>query len=54
MILNGCAPAFADIGEFGWLRLFEDVDVVVGHALLGDQHLFAAVDHKVSALQTQR
>lgn len=44
------APALADVGEFGGLRLFENVDMVVGHSLLGYEHFFAAIHNEVSAL----
>ncbi len=47
------APHLSDIGVFGGLRLLVDGDVVAGHALLGDEHLLAAVHDEVAALHSR-
>ena len=46
-------PALANVGEFGGLGLFKDVDVVVCHALLSNQDFLAAINHEISSLQAK-
>lgn len=48
---RGSSPALSSEGELRGLRLAENVHMVVGHALLGYEHLLAAIDDKVASLQ---
>lgn len=43
-------PDLGEVGDGGRARFGKDVDVVGRHALLGDEHLFGAVDDKVASL----
>ncbi len=47
------APHLGDVGVLGWLRLLVHGNVVAGHALLGDQHLLAAVHDEIAALRSR-
>mmetsp|Transcript_26840 Transcript_26840/g.79696 ORF Transcript_26840/g.79696 Transcript_26840/m.79696 type:complete len:309 (-) Transcript_26840:417-1343(-) len=42
-------PDLCNVRVLGRLALLEHIHVVVGHALLGDEHLLRAVDDKVAA-----
>jgi hypothetical protein len=48
-LADGAALALEAV--FAGLALTKHVHLVVCHALLGYQHLFAPIDHKVAALQ---
>lgn len=49
LVLPG-KPALAYVGELRGLGLLEDIDMVVGHPLLSNQNLLAAIHHKIPSL----
>ena len=46
-----CVPALCNV-RVGCLSFLENIDMVVGHALLGNENLLAAIHNKVTPLHS--